>query len=464
MLNKFLLLLIFIYLSVSALGQSKQLVKINITSYQDISILLASYYGDKIRLVDTAYSTSGKFEFSKKKPYPAGIYMIVASNKSKLFEFIINGESIISLSTDTSSYIKNIKVRGSEENEVFFDYVKFNENIFKKSKVLSSKLQDINKYEPQYDRLINSLDSLNELAINYKLEIIETNPQLFVSKLMNSMSENEIPDTIRNNYDSLYSYIYYKEHYWDNLDLADDRFLRTPMLDKKINDYFDRLIAFQPDSVIKGIDFVLSKSESSEEIFSYLIWKFIGKYQNPKYMGFDKVFVHIVELYFQNSDYKIENASESIINTLTERAAKIKPLLLGSQAPNLILIDTAGQYTSFNHLKNEYIAIVFWDYECGICKKEIKFINDNIRNWKYNIGIFAVNVNGDLDKWKAYIKDHNLNWTNVNGTRSVTADFHDIYDIYGTPVIYLLDKKRNIVAKRIAAEKIISIIENLENN
>lgn len=447
-----------------ALGQEKQLIRVNINFYEDTSLILTSYFGNKIRLVDTAYSLKGKFKFISDSSYPGGIYMAVNSNKNKLFEFIVNDENKISFTTDTLSYIKNMKIKGSKENEVFFDYVKFKEEIYKKTKVFSDKLIDTEQSDKLYTSLINKIDSLNQLSINYKLKIIETKPELFVSKLMKSMRESEIPDSVKTSNDSLQLYLYYKNHYWDNLLLSDSRFLRTPMLEKKVKEYFDRLVAFEPDSVIKAIDLVLNRSKSSEEIFSYLIWKFISEYQNPKYMGFDKVFVHIVETYFQNSDYKIENASESVRNALVDRAIQIKPLLLGSQAPDLILIDTIGHYVSFNHLKNKYIAIVFWDYECGICKKEIKYINENLSEWKYDIGIFAINVNGDLEKWKAYIDDENLNWMNVNGTRSVTKDFHDIYDIYGTPVIYLLDEKRNIVAKRISADQILSIILNLEKN
>lgn len=460
--NKIILLITLIYLSINALGQQEQLVRINIDSYEDTLLILTSYYGEKIRLVDTAFSDKGKFEFKHDNNYPGGIYMAVSSNKTKLFEFIINEEPKISFHTDTLSYVKNMKIKGSEENEVFFDYVRFNESIYKQIRELSENLRNTNKDEDTYNLLVNKIDSLNHASVDYKLKIIETRPKLFVSKLLNSMHENEIPDSVVVLNDSLYTYNYYKNHYWDNLSLADNRFLRTPMLDKKVSEYFERLVVFQPDSVIRAIDLVLSKSKSSEETFSYLIWRFIAEYQNPKYMGFDKVFVHLVESYFQNPDYKIDNATESVINSLVERSIQIKPLLLQSKAPDLILIDTNGQYTSFNSLKNKYVAIIFWDYDCGICKKEIKYINENLSEWKFDLGIYAVNVNGDLNKWKDYVKNNNLNWMNVNGTRSVTIDFHDIYDIYGTPVIYLLDEKRNIVAKRIAAEQITAIINRLE--
>jgi len=337
-----------------------------------------------------------------------------------------------------------------------------NENSFKQSKILYDELKNTKPSQENYKELVATIDSLNRVSINYKLKIIEENPKLFVSKLLNSMRDFEVPDSIKSKNDTAFIYRYYKNHYWDYIDLSDTRFLRTPIFDKKVNEYFDRLVSFQPDSIIKEIDFVLEKAKGSKENFSFLLWKFLSEYQNPKFMGFDKVFVHLAEKYFQNSDYEIENASESVRKSIVERAEKIKPLILGSKAPDLILIDSSGNYVSFNHMSNKYIALLFWDYDCGICKREIKYLQANMADWNFDIGIFAISINGDLDKWKEFVVKNELNWMNVNGTRSVTKDFHDLYDIYGSPVIFLLDENRNIVAKRMGAEQIPEIIERIE--
>lgn len=451
-------------LAINTLAQTNQKIQFNIHSYKDSILLLTSYYGNKIRLVDTSYSPKGKFTFKYDSLLPGGIYMAVSEQKTKLFEFIINGENNISFHTDTAEYIKNMKIKGSEENTVFINYVKFNEGIFRESKKINEKLKNTDSNEALKGELLHELDSLNRVSINYKLNLIESKPELFVSKLLASMQDVKVPEKITKSKDSSQIFRYYKQHFWDNLDLSDSRFIRTPMLDKKVNEYFDRLVLVHPDTVIKNIDLIINKARKSRDNYSYLLWHFIQEYQNPKYMGFDKVFVHLVENYFDNPEYNIINNSASVRKTLKDRSDKIKPLLLGSKAPDLILLDTAGAYTSFKHIKNKYLLILFYDSECGICKNEIKYLNENLSSWNYDIGIFAVNVNGEINKWKDFIREHNMqNWNNVNGTRSVTADFHDLYDIYGTPVIYLLDENREIIAKRMGAEQIYSIIERNEN-
>ena len=87
---------------------------------------------------------------------------------------------------------------------------------------------------------------------------------------------------------------------------------------------------------------------------------------------------------------------------------------------------------------------------------------EKIYNQKtYDLEIFSVCVNGDLDKWKKSIGERQMPWINVNGTRSATPDFHDLYDIHGTPVIYLLDREMKIIAKRISADQIPDLIDNM---
>ena len=459
------LVLVNILLITSILSQNKSEIKIKIHNFNDSILLLTSYYGDKIRLVDTAQLEHDSYTFNYDSTLPGGIYMAVSSKKTKLFEFIVNGEKKISFTTDTSAFVQKMKIKGSEENKVFLDYVKFNEKIFKDSKQYSDKLREGN-LSPDKKKIINAkIDSLSKISAEYKLDIINNKKHLFVSKLLASMRDVQIPDEILHSKDSSATYKYYKQHYWDNLDLSDSRFLRTPMLDKKLTDYFDKLVLFQPDTVIKEIDFLISKTKSSSDAYSYMLWRWIKEYQNPKYMGFDKVFVHLVEKYFENPEFTIENNSESVKKTLVDRKNKVKPLILGNKAPDLILIDTAGNYTSFAPINNKYLLILFYDYECGICKKEIKYLTENMPKWKLDIGVFAVNVNGDLEKWKEDLEKKGItHWHNVNGTRSVTADFHDLYDIYGTPVIYLLDENRKIIAKRMGAEQIKDIIERHEKS
>ncbi|HEY9114107.1 MAG TPA: DUF4369 domain-containing protein, partial [Bacteroidales bacterium] len=152
-------------------------INIHIDGYQDTALLMTSYYGNKIRLIDTAYvSSPGNFRFEGKNDLPGGIYMAVSTKKAKLFEFVVDKKQKFSLTTDTVSYSLNMKVKGSEENEIFYDYLKYNERLFRENEVLNAKLKDLIPESDEYKKIKFTLDSVNNLAGEYKLKVIKEKP------------------------------------------------------------------------------------------------------------------------------------------------------------------------------------------------------------------------------------------------------------------------------------------------
>ncbi len=79
---------------------------------------------------------------------------------------------------------------------------------------------------------------------------------------------------------------------------------------------------------------------------------------------------------------------------------------------------------------------------------------------QYDIEVFAVCSDTNMREMKNYIRQYDMDWINVNGPRAYTANYHDLYDIYSTPIIYLLDEKKTILAKRLTVEQIESFIEH----
>ena len=65
------------------------------------------------------------------------------------------------------------------------------------------------------------------------------------------------------------------------------------------------------------------------------------------------------------------------------------------------------------------------------------------------------------DKYLKYIDEHKLPWINVyDGVHY--NNLKDKYDIYSTPVIYILDKDKKIKAKRIDVDQIKPILTELD--
>lgn len=452
------LLAVFFVLTVFA--QESYNIQIKIIGSQDTSLLLASYYGNKIRLVDTAFTkTPGNFVFEGKKTLPGGVYMAVSPKKVKLFEFLINKNQHFSLQTDTVNISMHLKAQGSAENTVFFSYLQHSDKIYKRILALRKELVKTKKGSPAYKQLQGNIASLRKENIAKRSELIQSHPGTFVAKLFEAMEEARVP---KNSYpaNSLYGYRYMRQHFWGHFDLSDPRLLRSPMYDQKLKAYFKQMVPFQPDSVDQAIDKVIAMARPSKECVSYLVWYFTVEYQNPKYMGFDKVFVHMVDQYFSREP--IEHTSASILKLLKDRAAAIRPLLIGNIAPELILQDTTGKFVPFYGIRKKFTLLFFWDYKCHICKRQLAELVPMYPKLvkKYNLTVYAININPDLKQWKTAVRNRRLPWINVNGTRSMKGDFTKLYDIHGTPQLFLLDKDKHIIAKQFSVNQLLKVLKD----
>jgi len=179
-------------------------------------------------------------------------------------------------------------------------------------------------------------------------------------------------------------------------------------------------------------------------------------------MGFDEIFVHMVDNYYAKG--KAYWADSSVVKTLAERSNELRNALIGSFAQNLILLDTNGSFKSLYNYPAEYMIVLFYESDCSHCKKEINELKKWYPENKYGTEIFAVCTDTSLVKWKNYIVKNELDWIHVNGTRSVTQDYHHLYDIRTTPTIYLLDEKKKIIAKRLKTDQLFPFIKNYEKN
>ena len=442
-------------------------IKIKIRGIKDTVCYLAYYYGDKQYVQDTAkVDKDGKFIFKGNNDLKPAMYIVAGEKNNMYFDFFVNKKQHFSMETDIPNITKNMKVRGSPENKLFYEYINF---IIKKKKEIKPLKKNLTNFRQNKDsiKLIQEkINIINKEVKNYNKEFIRKHSRTFAAKFLKASFEPEIPKVplLKNGTeDSAYIYKYYKKHFFDNIDFTDVRLLRTPIFNDKINQYFKRLVVQQPDSIIKEVDMLIEKTKSDKEIHKYLLWYFTVKYLNSNIMGLDAVFVHIAEKYYQKEDSNWINPV--LRRNIIKRANILKLLLIGKKAPDILMFDTNNQLVSLYNIKARYTIIVFWDTECGFCLKEIpklkKFYDKDKE--KYGLEVFAVNVDTSIIAMKNYIKKNNLNWVNVNGYRSLTPDFHILYDIFSTPTIYLLDEKKVIIAKGILTDKLKVFIKKYDN-
>ena len=187
-------------------------------------------------------------------------------------------------------------------------------------------------------------------------------------------------------------------------------------------------------------------------------------------MGQDKVFLYLFENFYAKGDTVLLNAASK--KTITERAYSMMANQLGQPAPLLDLTDTTGKSVSLYNLKSPFTIVAFWDPNCGHCKEEIPRLDSFYQaKWKkQGVAVFSVNIyDNEIPAWKKFLVEKKISntWTQAYQTKaSRTAEekagkpnYKQLYDVYKTPTIYLLDKDKRIIAKQLSLDQFNDLID-----
>lgn len=443
-----------------AAGKDGYLVKVKLNGLKDTVCYLGNHFGDKQYIRDTArIDNKGNAVFKGDKKLEGGLYLIITPSK-KYFEIVVNDDQDFAIETDTVEFIKHAKITGSEENKLFFEYLNF----------VSAKHYEITPLRAMYEKnkandsatyYLNKINAIDKEVKDFKINYQNKYPQHVITAIFKATKEIEIPETpilANGRPDSTFSYRYYKAHFFDNIDFCDDRLLRTPIFHQKLEQYMKNMILQIPDSINKESDIIIAKAKKgNKEIFKYCVWYITNTYETSNIMGMDAVFVHMAENYYTYDQAFWVDSTQ--IFKIRDRARILKPLLIGKVAPNLTMFDNLGKIQSLHKQTNPYTILVFWDPDCGHCKKSMPFIIDTYNKLKsQGVGVFAVCTEVEIDKWKNYISENKLTWVNVSDPE-FTTNFRASYDITSTPQIYILNSKKEIIAKKIGAEQLEEFME-----
>jgi hypothetical protein len=498
--NKILFVIVLGLSSLYTTAQSGYQITINLKDCKDTIAYLTYYQMDKNFIKDTCTTIkNGKIIFKGKGKLDKGIYSLVSQQKSVYFDFFIDDETQnLELKNDIG--VTNIDgltaVNSITEND-FFHYIKFitNKNKefidYKNSIKLESKKDTLNLTAKQKE--------LDEKVNEYETNFLKKYKDTYIGSVLNLKMEKtlkDIPKASNGRPDSLAVYKYYKAHYWDNVDFQDISTIRNPFFYSKLKKYFESAVVTHPDSVSIQVDKILGKTKEGSLMYKLMLAHLTYTYESTNIMGFDKVFVHIVDRYFKTGKAVGIYDDEEVVKKIIKRADLLRPLLVGSIAPDLSMIKATDyevmkkmgfenaknsdevtkvfyananeinkRFYHLNTVKADFILLVFWDVDCGHCQKEIpKLITlyNKLKSENKDVKVFSVYTLHEGEKYLKYIDEHKLNdWINVYDG----AHYNNVivkYDVYSTPVIYVLDKNRVIKAKRIGVEQIENVIKEME--
>lgn len=473
-------LLIFI-IAITALkelfGQSGYQIDVQLKPYKNERVYLGYYYGEIRALADSAMldgQSRGKFKGDVS--LPGGIYFIVSPARQIMLEILINKDQHFSVTADSSNLPASVRFIGSEENSQFQEYSFFTGTMGKKINQLNQRLSTI-KIRKDSTAILSQIREYTADLQKFRDSISRKYPESFLSALFKAMEDPKIPPASQHpggRYDSNFVYHYYKEHYWDDMSYTDDRMARTPFFESKLVKYYRDLVSPNPDSLIKEIDHMLLYSRASKEMYKFLMVHFVQKYINPQFMGQDAVFVHLFEKYINTN--KADFFTPQYKEFAAKRAYSLMGNLIGRQAPQLNMVDSANKPVPLYDVTSAFTVLVFWDPTCSHCKEVVPKVDSIYEaKWKKEgVEVYAVKTEGTKEEWLKFIKDHHLDgWKHVypapgKDEAEIAAGrpgYKQLYDVYQTPMLYLLDKDKRIIAKKLTYLQINEVINSkLQSN
>lgn len=443
-------------------AQNAYSIKIKLPGYSEKQLFLGYHFGDKQYLKDTAtVNAQGVFVFEGKEELPGGVYLIVMPPNNEYFQVLISkNEQKFSITADPKEPIKGIKIEGSPDNKLLYDYLNYLSARRPMADTLRAQLERSKDNKPEIDRITKELEKINDEVLNYQKDLVAKYPKTLTGAIIKANLPLDIPEYsgTQNVQDSL-KWRYSLLHFFDNIDLADPRMLRTPFLFERINYYIEKLNIQHPDTLSKAVDFVLQKVKPVEETFKYYLIHFLNFYAKSNIVGMDGVYVHLVDKYYATGQAPWTDSTQ--LKNIVENANDLKPILIGKTAPNVQLERRDGTKFKMSDIQSEYTILYFWAYDCGYCKKSTPVMKEFYEKFNSKgvklIGVCRKTPKDFPDCWK-YVDENSIgDWIQAVDPYGFT----NIYYVTSTPQIFILDRDKKIISKRIAPEQLEEVMDRI---
>lgn len=445
---------------------SGYMINVHIDNLADSTIYLGYYYGDKQYVKDTIkldHEANGVF--IGEKSLDGGIYFVLVPGNT-IFELMIDETQYFSVSTkftgDAADLTKYLKTEGSAEQQLYIDYQQF---MYNQNMLAMGLRKRLPKAKGKEKTAISDSLELLFTQVKARWNDIETNHhKSLLAAVLRINRDIEVPDFPRdsdgNVIDSAFQYKYYKKHYFDNVDFQDARLLRTQFYQPKLVRYFDKMILQAPDTIVKESRDIISRTEGCDEMFRFTLQTIFNKYNNSNIMGMDKVLVFFGDNYYLKEG-KTPWVDSAWVEKLRERVEELRYNQVGNQAVELHLYSYDDQPVTISGVNAEYTVLFFFEPSCGHCKKatpKMKALAD--KYWSKGVEVLGIYTQTDKKEWGDFIEKQGLeNWINAWDPHNQSG-FRLFYDIRSTPSIYLLDRGKKIIAKRIDVETLESILDD----
>ncbi len=439
-------------------------IHVKIENYENDTCILGYHLGAQIYVQDTVTerNAKGEFVFEGDKTMQGGMYLVLTKPNNVYFDFLIANDEDQKEIHFTTKLVdgdlnSNLKVKNSPPNDLFLGYLKFLNGRRTEDGKLAKKIEtetDAEKKKTLQEKRV----AIEQEVRDYQLKLAKDHPKSLAASLIMASMPPKVPEGLTREQ----GFYYYRARFWDNFDWADERLIRTSAFNSKLENWTENLTVKVPDSMIIGVDYVLTKLKDAgnEKMFRYGAAELLNKYAKTKVICMDAVYVFIGEKYYCSGDANWVDSAQ--LEKICENVRTLKPLQCGLYAPNIRLKKMDGTPVNLYDVKAEFVALYFWDPDCGNCSKtsdKLVPVYNEYKDKGFEIFGICSKTWKDLDKCKEKVKDKKMDFINTSDDAYPLAVVKKAYDIKVNPYLMLLDKDKKILWKRLDPNQLKDILK-----
>lgn len=440
-------------------------LNVNILSQKNNMLYLGYYWKGTTYARDSVQlSTEGKASLSFSEEPAAGQYFIFIKPDFRIDLLIDKGENDIQLFINEKDFTKST-VTGSNNTKLLWTYLNnIQKRDIERSK-LEKQLEDSSITTQKRKNLGVEIQKLDENTQAYIQKTIKDNKDNWFGVFLKGMESVTLPyKQPKDGKEFQENREYGKLHFFDNIDLTDPRLWSTNYMNSYIDTYIQHWVDQVPDSLANAASELVAKTKGNEFCFKEMLSKLTNESLKSLRMGDENIWARLAEDYIFDKDVVwIDSAQNS---ELRKQYELIKNNRVGMKAHNLILQTLEGEIINTNDIDAEYLLLYFYNPGCGHCQTATPELHDKLYA-KYKdkgLKVVTINLNNDKEEWEKFVKSKNISdWINC-ADPEYKSQYWMYYDTSGVPAVFVLNKNKTIIAKKVDEQNLEKLFDYYINN
>ncbi len=416
-------------------------------------ILLYKLYGDQVNLLDSAMAdTDGSFEFFFPPERSRGLYRIAMGRSTmpgyydqhrQQFDLIWDGSTVM-FNTNYAYPVDSMEVILSEENRLYYQYMRRMRRFDNKVNALGTALLDYPQDDGFYRRLERQHRRVQNRRANYTDNLVKKNSETIFSRIarfqkvprVGSPADDGGLEEIKKNF-------FHKGHF------ADSVLLHTDLIPRRVIRYLSLYTGNdlddeeQQEELIRAADIIMNHAMENEAVYYFVLEYLINGFES---MEMDLVSEHLTDRYLLGNicfeeGRLLDQDSPSALEELEE----------GDPVSSFSFTALDGRMIDLSDIPAEHTLLLFWGSWCHFCEDVMDDLYELYSDYRDNhegfLEVVAIGIEDDEQMWLDHIEKGGYNWINYSSFKRWDCEIAADYQLIGTPTMILLDRDKRFIAE-----------------